>query len=61
MKTKNKNKDISTWSETKDRVYGKEGTGRKLRPQKALEEKLKLESSLVRQESLNVLKEFETL
>jgi len=28
---------------------------------KALEEKLKLESSLVSQESLNVLKEFETI
>ena len=29
MKTKNKNKDISTWSEIKDRVYGKEGTERR--------------------------------
>jgi hypothetical protein len=28
---------------------------------KTLEEKLKLESALVRQESLNVLKEFETI
>ena len=26
MKTENKNKDISSWSEIKDRVYGKEGT-----------------------------------
>lgn len=29
MKTKNKDKDISTWSEIKDRVYGKEGTERR--------------------------------
>jgi len=29
MKTENKNKDISTWSEIKDRVYGKEGTERR--------------------------------
>jgi DNA-binding XRE family transcriptional regulator len=29
MKTKNKKKDISTWSEIKDRVYGKEGTERR--------------------------------
>lgn len=61
MKTKNKNKDISTRSEIKDRVYGKERTGRNLRPKKVLAEKLKLESSLVSQESLNVLKEFESI
>ena len=29
MKTENKNKDISTWSEIKDRVYGEEGTERR--------------------------------
>jgi DNA-binding XRE family transcriptional regulator len=29
MKAKNKNKDISSWSEIKDRVYGKEGTERR--------------------------------
>jgi DNA-binding XRE family transcriptional regulator len=29
MKTENKNKDISSWSEIKDRVYGKEGTERR--------------------------------
>ena len=29
MKTENKNKDISTWSEIKDRVYGKEGSERR--------------------------------
>jgi DNA-binding XRE family transcriptional regulator len=29
MKTENKNEDISTWSEIKDRVYGKEGTERR--------------------------------
>ena len=29
MKAENKNKDISTWSEIKDRVYGKEGTERR--------------------------------
>lgn len=29
MKTENKSKDISTWSEIKDRVYGKEGTERR--------------------------------
>jgi DNA-binding XRE family transcriptional regulator len=29
MKTENKNKDISTWSEIKDRVYGNEGTERR--------------------------------
>ena len=29
MKTKNKDKDISTWSEIKDRVYGEEGTERR--------------------------------
>ncbi len=29
MKTENKNKDISTWNEIKDRVYGKEGTARR--------------------------------
>jgi DNA-binding XRE family transcriptional regulator len=29
MKTESKNKDISTWSEIKDRVYGKEGTERR--------------------------------
>lgn len=29
MKTKNKDKDNSTWSEIKDRVYGKEGTERR--------------------------------
>lgn len=29
MKTENKNKDISTWTEIKDRVYGKEGTERR--------------------------------
>jgi DNA-binding XRE family transcriptional regulator len=29
MKTENKNRDISTWSEIKDRVYGKEGTERR--------------------------------
>ena len=29
MKTENKNKDISTWPEIKDRVYGKEGTERR--------------------------------
>jgi len=29
MKTKNKDKDISTWSEIKDRIYGKEGTERR--------------------------------
>ncbi len=29
MKTENKNKDISTWSEIKDRVYGKGGTERR--------------------------------
>jgi len=29
MKTENKNKEISTWSEIKDRVYGKEGTERR--------------------------------
>ena len=28
MKTKN-NKDISTWTEIKDRVYGEKGTGRR--------------------------------
>ena len=54
-------KDISIWSEIQDHVYGKEETGRKLRPHKSLAEKLKLESSLVQQESLNVLKEFESI
>ena len=29
MKTENKNKDISSWSEIKDSVYGKEGTERR--------------------------------
>lgn len=29
MKTENKNKDISSWSEIKNRVYGKEGTERR--------------------------------
>ncbi|MEI8045745.1 MAG: helix-turn-helix transcriptional regulator [Bacteroidota bacterium] len=29
MKAENKNKDISSWSEIKDRVYGKEGTERR--------------------------------
>ncbi len=29
MKTENENKDISTWSEIKDRVYGKEGRERR--------------------------------
>ena len=29
MKTEIKNEDISTWSEIKDRVYGKEGTERR--------------------------------
>jgi len=29
MKAENKNKDISTWSEIKDRVYGTEGTERR--------------------------------
>lgn len=29
MKTNNKDKDISTWSEIKDRVYGEEGTERR--------------------------------
>jgi DNA-binding XRE family transcriptional regulator len=29
MKAENKDKDISTWSEIKDRVYGKEGTERR--------------------------------
>jgi DNA-binding XRE family transcriptional regulator len=29
MKTENKNKDISSWSEIKDRVYGEEGTERR--------------------------------
>jgi DNA-binding XRE family transcriptional regulator len=29
MKTENKNKDVSTWSEIKDRVYGEEGTERR--------------------------------
>jgi ribosome-binding protein aMBF1 (putative translation factor) len=29
MKAENKNKDISTWSEIKDRVYGKAGTERR--------------------------------
>jgi DNA-binding XRE family transcriptional regulator len=29
MKTENKNNEISTWSEIKDRVYGKEGTERR--------------------------------
>jgi DNA-binding XRE family transcriptional regulator len=29
MKKENKNKGISTWSEIKDRVYGKEGTERR--------------------------------
>lgn len=61
MKTKNKGKDISTWSEVKDQIYGEEGTGRNLRPKKALEEKLKLESALVTQESLSILKEFESI
>ena len=29
MKTKNSNKDISTWAEIKDRVYGDKGTERR--------------------------------
>jgi DNA-binding XRE family transcriptional regulator len=29
MKTENKDKDVSTWSEIKERVYGKEGTERR--------------------------------
>lgn len=29
MKTENKNKDISTWAEIKDRVYGEKGTERR--------------------------------
>jgi len=29
MKTENKNKDISSWSEIKNRIYGKEGTERR--------------------------------
>jgi DNA-binding XRE family transcriptional regulator len=29
MKPENENKDISSWSEIKDRVYGKEGTERR--------------------------------
>jgi DNA-binding XRE family transcriptional regulator len=29
MKTENKNKEISSWSEIKDRVYGKEGSERR--------------------------------
>ena len=29
MKTENKNNDISSWSEIKERVYGKEGTERR--------------------------------
>ncbi|MBU1719627.1 MAG: helix-turn-helix transcriptional regulator [Bacteroidetes bacterium] len=29
MKAKNKNKDISTWSEIKDRVYGEKGNDRR--------------------------------
>jgi len=29
MKSENENKDISSWSEIKDRVYGKEGTERR--------------------------------
>ncbi len=29
MKTENMNNDISTWSEIKDRVYGKKGTERR--------------------------------
>lgn len=29
MKTKNKSKDISTWSEIKDKVYGEKGTERR--------------------------------
>ncbi len=29
MKTENKNKDISAWSEIKDRVYGEKGTDRR--------------------------------
>ena len=29
MKTENSNKDISTWSQIKDQVYGKKGTERR--------------------------------
>ncbi len=29
MKTENKSKDISTWSEIKDKVYGEKGTERR--------------------------------
>jgi DNA-binding XRE family transcriptional regulator len=29
MKTKNSSKDISTWAEIKDRVYGEKGTDRR--------------------------------
>ena len=29
MKTKNKNQEINSWSEIKDRVYGKKGTERR--------------------------------
>ena len=29
METKNNNKNVSTWSEIKDRVYGEEGTERR--------------------------------
>lgn len=29
MKTENNNKDISTWLDIKDRVYGKQGTDRR--------------------------------